>query len=210
MLDRDTRQRVLEAAGPIFAARGFDAVTIREICKQAGANVSAVNYHFRSKEQLYVETVRHAHESITEKVPLPTFEPGTPPEERLRRFLRTMLERFERGGSAWHCELIMREVSQPTAGGCAEFVRGFVRPTHEMLMSILNDLLPPDVPLEKRMLLTMSVIGQCLHYHHSRNVLPLLAGPEAAARLRDATTWADHVTDFSLAALRRLYPRPAL
>src|SRR5947209_3396397 len=84
MLDRDTRQRVLEAAGAIFAARGFEAASVRDICDRAGANVSAVNYHFRSKEQLYVEAVRHAYESIAERVPLPAFPPGMPARQRLR------------------------------------------------------------------------------------------------------------------------------
>src|SRR5262249_60980207 len=57
MLDRETRRRVLEAAGPIFAAKGFEATTVREICARAGATVSAVTYHFPSKHHPSVQPV---------------------------------------------------------------------------------------------------------------------------------------------------------
>ena len=206
MLDRDTRCRVLEAAGPIFAARGFEAASVREICDKAGANISAVNYHFRSKEQLYVEAVRHAYESVAERVPLPTFPPEMPPRERLRLFVRTMLQRLEFAETGWQGDLIMREVTHPTGGACAEFVRDFVRPAFGMLQSILDGLLPPDVPVEKRRLLAQSVMGQVLHRHHARHVIRLLLGEQEHGRIT-ADAWADHVTEFTLAALERLYPR---
>ena len=48
----NTRQRVLEAAGEVFAERGFRAATVREICQRAKANLAAVNYHFGDKERL--------------------------------------------------------------------------------------------------------------------------------------------------------------
>jgi TetR/AcrR family transcriptional regulator, regulator of cefoperazone and chloramphenicol sensitivity len=206
MLDRDTRRRVLEAAGPIFAAQGCDAASVRDICKKAGANVSAVNYHFRSKEQLYVEAVRHAYESVAERVPLPAFPPEMPARARLRLFVRTMLERLEQAEAGWHCDLVMREVSQPTGGACAEFVRDFVRPAFGMLLSVLDGLLPPEVPSNKRFLLAHSVMGQVLHRHHARHVMKLLLGPDEYGRLT-ADAWADHITEFTLAALERLYPR---
>ena len=44
--DQATRKRILDHAAALFAERGFEKVTIREICRGAGANVAAVNYHF--------------------------------------------------------------------------------------------------------------------------------------------------------------------
>ena len=48
----DTRGRVLAAALDVFAERGFDGATLRDITDTAGANIAAVNYYFRSKEEL--------------------------------------------------------------------------------------------------------------------------------------------------------------
>ena len=49
---RTTRARILVSAEALFAERGFEVVSLREITGAAGANVAAVNYHFGSKEKL--------------------------------------------------------------------------------------------------------------------------------------------------------------
>ncbi len=46
----ETRQRLIEAVGEVFAERGFRAATVRDICQRAQANVAAVNYYFGDKE----------------------------------------------------------------------------------------------------------------------------------------------------------------
>lgn len=50
--EADTRERLIRAALRIFADRGIASATLREITDEAGANVAAVNYYFRSKEEL--------------------------------------------------------------------------------------------------------------------------------------------------------------
>jgi AcrR family transcriptional regulator len=201
-----TRTRILEAAGPLFAQKGFDATGVREITEAAGTNVAAVNYHFRSKEELYIATVRHAAESCTRGSPLPQWPAGIPAEQRLRDFIRAFLGRFLRTDvPTWHRVLIFREVADPRPGACERFVQEFVRPTFAVLVGILRDLLPPNLPKEEVHLVAASVIGQCLHYHHARHILPLLMGPDEFAGFQ-VERLADHVFRFSLAALRGLYP----
>ncbi|MFO1425438.1 MAG: helix-turn-helix domain-containing protein [Steroidobacteraceae bacterium] len=55
----DARHRLLEAASAEFAERGYAGATVRDIVARAGTNLNAVNYHFGSKQQLYVEVIRH-------------------------------------------------------------------------------------------------------------------------------------------------------
>src|SRR3954469_4041424 len=85
----EPRQRLLEAAEDLFAQRGFDGATVREICDRAGMNVAAVNYHFGDKQALFVEAVKSAYACATAGLP-PTWPPGTPPVEKLRTFIRMM------------------------------------------------------------------------------------------------------------------------
>src|SRR5581483_1915887 len=92
----DPRQRLLETAGQKFAEKGYDATNVREITEAAGMNVASVNYHFRSKEELYVEAVRHAAQACLQTTPMPTWPAGVPAERRLQDFIRAFLMRVLR------------------------------------------------------------------------------------------------------------------
>ncbi len=207
MLDADaTRRRLLEAAGAIFAEKGYKDANVREICSRAGANLAAVNYHFGGKEQLYVETVRQAYQALAEQTPMPDWPIGTPPEKRLHGFIRTFLARLLSNPQR-NCpmQLIMREVSEPTTA-CQAFVEGYVRPTSALLLSILEELLPAEIGSRERNLISGSIIGQCLHYHHARMILPLLLGERESASL-DVDRLAEHITSFSLSAIKQMFPK---
>jgi len=57
MKREETRQKLIESAGQIFAELGYDAATVRQITDRAGANIASVNYHFGDKLQLYREVL---------------------------------------------------------------------------------------------------------------------------------------------------------
>lgn len=48
----DTKERILDAAERLFGEFGYDATSLRVITAEAGVNIAAVNYHFKSKEEL--------------------------------------------------------------------------------------------------------------------------------------------------------------
>jgi AcrR family transcriptional regulator len=48
----DTKQRILDVAEQLFAEHGFAGTSLRHIIADAGVNLAAVHYHFRSKESL--------------------------------------------------------------------------------------------------------------------------------------------------------------
>jgi AcrR family transcriptional regulator len=195
----ETQQRLLGAAGEVFAEKGFEGGTVREICKRAGANTAAVNYYFRDKERLYIEAVKHAVCGPPEGTPLDWPE-GTPPAEKLRDFIRFHVARLmDRNKPAWHARLMMRELTQPSAA-CAELVRDYIEPKSKILLGILRELLPPGTPRGKCFLTAFSIVGQCHFYCSHKPIIQLLLGADEYRRL-DPLTLADHVTEFSLKAL---------
>ena len=63
-----TRERLLRAGGRLFAERGIDGVTVREINQMAGQrNSSALHYHFGSREGLLAEIRARHREPIEER-----------------------------------------------------------------------------------------------------------------------------------------------
>jgi AcrR family transcriptional regulator len=63
--ERNIKADLLDTAGRLFAQRGFSGTSVRDIIREAGATLSAVNYYFETKENLYLETIRYV---LTEKI----------------------------------------------------------------------------------------------------------------------------------------------
>ena len=113
--ERDTRERLIEAAGRLFSEAGFKKVTVREICAAAHANVAAVNYHFGDKLGLYREVIEEgiAAQERTTRESREAGE-GLPAEERLRLFIRIFVGRAARHPRPWIRGIIFREMADPT------------------------------------------------------------------------------------------------
>jgi len=54
----DTREEILEAAWDLFAKKGFESVSVRDVITAAGVNLASVSYHFGGKDGLIQETVK--------------------------------------------------------------------------------------------------------------------------------------------------------
>ncbi len=53
----DTKERILEVAASLFAKKGYAAIGIREIAKEANVNISMISYYFQGKEGVLKEIV---------------------------------------------------------------------------------------------------------------------------------------------------------
>ncbi|WP_169717799.1 hypothetical protein SPSIL_032650 [Sporomusa silvacetica DSM 10669] len=52
-MEKDTRDKLIEAGEKLFSAKGLAGVSIRELSQEAGANSALISYHFGGKESLY-------------------------------------------------------------------------------------------------------------------------------------------------------------
>lgn len=199
----ETRRQLLEAAGEVFAEAGFRDATVREICRRAGANVAAINYHFGDKETLYAEVLRYAHGKALEKYPpLLDVAADAPAEKKLRAFVLSFLLRiFDKGRAAWHGKLMSREMIEPT-GALDSLVEERMRPMAGQLWQIVAEILDRPVNDELVRLCAFSVVSQCVFYHHCRSVVSRLVPKHLPQDAADIERLADHITKFSLAAMK--------
>ena len=61
-----TKARILAAAEEVFAAKGFQGASTREIAARAGVNISSLHYHWASKETLYFAVFRNLFDRIVD------------------------------------------------------------------------------------------------------------------------------------------------
>ena len=203
-----TREHLLEAAGEVFGEVGFRAATVRAICQRAGANVAAVNYHFGDKEALYSAVLQQSCRVALAAYPVDAGLPAdAPPEARLRAFVRAFLQRiFSDGPAARHGRLMAQEMIEPTAA-LDHLVREDIRPMAQRLAAIVSALVPPGTDEAALRRCSMSVVIQILFYHHCRPVVSRLF-PDLEFHGEKLDQLAEHITRFSLAALRH-WPAPA-
>lgn len=160
-----TRERILQAAAEVFADSGFERATVREICSRASVNVAAINYHFRDKENLYIEVLKYSKELAFKKYPhdLGT-QKGDSPEIRLRVFIRSLVLRILGDDlSSLFGRLVSREYIEPTSAFDV-IVEETMRPTFAFLSEIIGELLGGKVPAMRVHMCCASVISQCLFF----------------------------------------------
>ncbi|MGW2699245.1 TetR/AcrR family transcriptional regulator [Streptomyces sp. NPDC001340] len=96
---RETRQRISDIATLLFAQRGFDAVTVAEVAREAGVSTMTVFNYFPRKEDLFLDRIPEAAELFAAAVRDRT--PGEPPLAALHRLTLQLLdERHPLGGMA--------------------------------------------------------------------------------------------------------------
>jgi TetR/AcrR family transcriptional regulator, regulator of cefoperazone and chloramphenicol sensitivity len=210
VVDIETRERLLNVAAELFAEQGFNNVTIREICQVAGANLAAVNYHFRDKLGLYKEVVEMAAKAVHQsKVDLIEAAEPLPPEERLRTYIRLLLHRLlDPEEDSWMDKLIAREMIDPTPALDLIVEKG-IKPTSQRLGGMVAELLKTSLDDERVWQCFLSIQAQCLFYKSSKPITARMAPPGFKYTPEVIDALAEHVYEFSLAGIRAVAAKPA-
>lgn len=91
MHSEETRRAILLAAGKLFANQGYDAVTIRQIAKEAQCSHTTIYIYFKDKEALLhhlsMDPLRHLYSQLSEVVLNTKMSPYERVREMTRRFI---------------------------------------------------------------------------------------------------------------------------
>ncbi len=201
--DEDVRERLLAAAGPVFAKRGFDGATVREICRAAGVNVAGIAYYYGDKMGLYLEVIRSIRAKCEARFPMPQAT-DEPIEKRLRSHIWVMLSRMlnDQDEGGWEAQLMMREMHRPTEA-FQELIEQYFRPNFVQLCHILERMMPPSTPLPECQRLAFSVVGQCLYYRVGRETVRAMIPTQVRNDYFSIESLVEHIASLTEAAASR-------
>lgn len=193
----EARQRLLDAAGELFAEKGYRLAGTREICQRAGTDIAAIHYHFGSKEKLYEAVLRYADNLLVD--PVPTFAAARSREARLREIIEWVLAQcFAQGQPEWRWRFIEQATISLTPGLLA-FFNSKILPLYQALDSICREFLGKRASQQRIRFATRSILGQCFYYRHFR---VLIIGQGEAFSEEHLHELADHILEFSVAGLK--------
>ena len=203
---KNTRDRIMHAAGPIFADKGFEGATVREICLAADVNVASINYHFGDKQKLYHETVLYAHSCRHDSVPKPV-QPSSEPTVRLQHLIEQILfSMVVNENGPWQVRLLTNEIQHPT-DTCRQLVREYFRPFLVELSQAIADVAAKPIPADVLPTLAMSIIGQCMIYRFAPETHAMTICPESEIDSVDENRRSPNPDQIDLAQLAGIITR---
>ncbi len=199
----ETRQRILEAACQVFGEKGYRDATVADICTRAGANIAAVNYHFGSKSALYRAVWEHGAEKAGQLYPLDGgLPPSATPRQRLCAMVSALVRRRSDSRRLGYFHQIRMSEMYGSTGELDDLILAQVRANRSHARHILSDMLGPKATAQDLDRCESSVIGQCFHHSHARQLAERMNEP-----LPDSGTTEEeieHITQFSLAGIEAI------
>jgi AcrR family transcriptional regulator len=146
-----TRDRILDLAEDMFAKSGIDKVSLRAVTAAAGVNVSAIHYHFGSKDELLRAIfVRRLSAAVAERERrLLEFTPSGNKEADVRRLMEAYIE----PGAAIDCadnnyrfSRLVGQLSMHDEGLPADMFYFVRKEVDELALKALSAVLPELTP----------------------------------------------------------------
>lgn len=200
------RERLLDAAGKLFAEKGFDGTSVRSITKEASCNIAAVNYHFGNKDKLYFEVVTRCLALLRDlrvgriNELMDGGGANVTLEELLEVFANAFLDPLidESTGPAimqlMHREMIAHHIPRTV------FLEETILPVTNALKKALLTICP-YLDEETAILVIHSIVGQLMHVVQMMQLLG-----DAAIAVKDPFVEipkvVDHIVRFSATAIR--------
>jgi len=197
-----TRAQLLEAAGHVFADKGFDRATGREICARAGANAAAINYYFGGMEGLHAAVIEEALGRLISLEKLKSAVAGKADAKAKLEAILTLAIDLLTGpvSSSWVLRVIGREFVAPSAA-IDELIEKQGIPKLRILRGIVAELmeLPEDHPAVARGCLTLIAPCNMLLIADRRMLRRVF--PSIYLNRDHASALARHLLDYAVAGL---------
>lgn len=198
----DTRAHLLEAAGQVFAEKGFAGSTAKEISERAGTNTAAVNYYFGGIEGLYAAVLEEARNRVFSVQAIAhAVEGKTDPKAKLEAVLMVVIATLLGPvSSSWVMQVLGRDMvtASPTADAAKEKL---ILPRARILRRFVGEMmgLSEDHPVVARSCITL-MAPICMLVLGDRRMLKR-ALPSLGLSAEDAPALAQHLSRYAVAGL---------
>jgi len=203
-----TRQSIMKAAVRLFAEKGYQGASVRDIVAKARVNQAAINYHFKGKDGLYLELLTLAFEKLTDQA---GFDPerlkSLSREEALRNFveqqLRPLLFRDE-------LSLYIRMFAWESAHPSKVFRKFMATNAVSYLtaaVDIVQRFLPPGTDKRVALFGAIWLMGQCSTFVRNRELFaqePFKIAPDSPF----VDELADLISRLALGGLQQAFATP--
>ena len=196
-----TRERILEAAGELFAADGYAQTTAKAVADRAAVGVSLINYHFGGREGLYRAVLIEAHRrlgTLSELRELADSE--LPATAKLRVLIYGLVRPATKRQPGWHINVLGKEIFAPSVHFPVLF-EAEVPPKLAIIKQILSDIttIPADDPALVRCVI--SVLAPCSMLLVAARGAP---GPLDEVRRMPREAIINHLHTYALAGLEAI------
>lgn len=153
-----TKALIIECAGSLIAQHGYAATTSKMICEKAQTNQAAVNYHFGSRDGLYMAVLEEVHRNLLSLNFLNELAASAlTPMKKLEKFIDTFVAAIYSADN-WYVRVWAREIVSPSPF-LTQIISREALPKFNILKRIFSDILklePDDPALNVCMLSVMA------------------------------------------------------
>nr|WP_173812641.1 TetR family transcriptional regulator [Dendrosporobacter quercicolus]NSL47492.1 DenO [Dendrosporobacter quercicolus DSM 1736]SDL91735.1 transcriptional regulator, TetR family [Dendrosporobacter quercicolus] len=135
-MEHDTAGRIVAIAIPLFAKKGYTAVTIREVGEAAQINSSAISYYFKSKEGLYQAVLEKSFLPVAELFQRVDSLSGLNPVERIELYAQTIGKIHQE--QPFLARIIHSELANPTSCG-ERIIKKYISMLYQFVSSSLRE-----------------------------------------------------------------------
>ncbi|MFD1546083.1 TetR/AcrR family transcriptional regulator [Nonomuraea guangzhouensis] len=160
-----TEQRLMDAARALFATKGYSAVGIREIAREASLTIGSLYHYASSKEDLFLKLMRRNYESATRSA-REAATSGSTPAERLANLVRAHVTLEVSDSNVWRLNRSELEVISTEARAELVALRDEFEQIWRQLIEdgVADGSFTPDDPVLARFSIIQMCNGVALWY----------------------------------------------
>ena len=133
----DKQIQIIETAEKLFADKGFDGTSVRDIADEAGVNVAMISYYFGSKEKLLEALFNYRAEGTTKKLVSMLTDKALRPLEKVNMMIDYYIEKFHNQAS--FLKIMGREQVASQRTTTSELIQGFKKRNQQLIKELIQE-----------------------------------------------------------------------